>query len=197
MAIATQLTTGKVRFSYCHLFKPVKPKGSDTEKYSVTLLIPKKDTRTREKINAAIEAARALYAEKGGKGAERLKTTLRDGDGEKPDGGPYGPECKGCILLPSSSLRAPTLVYADKTPLTAPQELWSGCYGRAVLNFYAYEANGNRGITAGLNGVMKLHDGEPLTAGVVTDADWDSDYDDFDTASSDTYGRTNLEDMLN
>jgi hypothetical protein len=180
MAATTQITTGKVRFSYCHLFNPVKPKGSETEKYSATLLIPKKDKKTMGRISAAIEEVRRLYEENGGKNAKLLKTTLKDGDGERPDGTHYGPECKGCYLLPASAIKPPTIVYADKKPITNERDIWSGCYGRAVINFYSYDTNGNRGITASLNGVMKLHDGEPLVSGVVTDADWDVDYDDLE-----------------
>lgn len=77
-----------------------------------------------------------------------------------------------------SSKNRPVLVYKDKTPITDVQELYSGCYGRAILNFYVYDTNGNKGLTAGLNGVMKLSDGEPLSGGVVTDADWDDDWED-------------------
>jgi len=69
-------------------------------------------------------------------------------------------------------------MYADKTPITEPKELFSGCYGRAIINFYVYDTNGNKGISAGLNGLMKLYDGEPLGGGVVTDSDWDDDWED-------------------
>ena len=49
---ATQLTTGKVRFSYCNLFTPRANSEGGQEKYSVTLLIPKSDKRTLDKIKA-------------------------------------------------------------------------------------------------------------------------------------------------
>ena len=64
--------------------------------------------------------------------------------------------------------------------LAEPQNLilYSGCYGRAIINFYVYDTNGNKGISAGLNGVMKLHDGEPLSGGIVTESDWDDGWED-------------------
>jgi hypothetical protein len=180
MGSNTQLTTGKVHFSFCNLFTPKAPKGSEIEKYSVTLLIPKTDKATLNKINTAIEAAKTYYAEKTGKKSSAgLKSTLHDGDKERPAGGEFGPECKGQYVITVSSLNQPVIVDADKTPITDSKELYSGCYGRAVINFYVFDRSGNRGITAGLNGVMKLYDGEPLAGGVVTDADWDSDYDDW------------------
>lgn len=178
----TQITTGKVRFSYVNLFSPKLMPDGTTEKYSVTLLIPKTDQRTLKKIDQAIKAAEENFRAKnpGKKLPAKLPTTLHDGDGERPTGGEFSPECKGHMVISVSSRNRPVVVAADKSPITDPQEVYSGCYGRAVLNFYAYDTNGNKGISAGLNGVMKLEDGEPLAGGVVTDADWDDDDDDDD-----------------
>lgn len=85
------------------------------------------------------------------------------------------------MTVTAKANRKPVIVYADKTPMTEETELYSGCYGRAVINFFVYENMGRIGISAGLNGLMKLEDGEPLSGGVVTDSDWDDDYDDYDT----------------
>ena len=41
-------------------------------------------------------------------------------------------------------------------------EVYSGVYGRASINFYAFNSNGNKGIACGLNNLQKLRDGEPL-----------------------------------
>lgn len=182
MANTTQITTGKVRFSYCNLFTPRAVQEGAPEKYSVTLLIPKTDKATIAKIKAAIEASKAAYIARnsGKKLPTFLKTTLHDGDGERPSGGEFGEECKGCYVMTVSSKNPPVIVNADKTPLTDPQELYSGCYGRAIINFYVYDTQGNKGISAGLNGIMKLYDGEPLGGGVVTDSDWDDEWEDDD-----------------
>lgn len=182
MATSTQITTGKVRFSYCNLFTPKAAQGSDQEKYSVTLIIPKSDKATLAKIKGAMDAAKALYLQKnaGKKLPIDLKSTIHDGDVERPNGSDFGDECKGSYVMTVSSKNPPVLVNADKTPLTDQQELYSGCYGRAIINFYVYDTAGNKGISAGLNGIMKLYDGEPLTGGIVTDADWDDDWADDD-----------------
>lgn len=178
----TQITTGKVRFSYCNLWEPRVQGEDDTPKYSVSLLIPKSDKATIKKIKDAIEAAKASYLERnpGKKLPSDLKTTLHDGDGEKVNGGEYGPECKDHYVMNVSSKNKPVLVHADKTPITEATELYSGCYGRAIVNFYVYDSHGNKGVSAGLNGVMKLYDGEPLSGAVITDADWDDDWEDED-----------------
>ena len=116
-----------------------------------------------------------------------LKTTLHDGDGERPNGGEFGPECAGCYVITVSSKNKPVLVDKKKTPITDPQDLYSGCYGRAIINFFVYDTNGNKGISAGLNGVMKLHDGEPLSGGVVTDDDWDDGWEDPEAGGDSGY----------
>ncbi len=177
--MSTQITTGKVRLSFCHLFTPHAISDDEKEKYSVTLLIPKSDKQTKAKIDAAMAEARQKFIASGKKIADGCKTSLHDGDGVRPTSGEeFGPECKGHWVITVSSLRKPVLVYSDKTPLTAETELYSGCYARAIINFYAYDFRGSKGITAGLNGVMKLEDGEPLCGGVISDSDWDDDDDD-------------------
>lgn len=82
------------------------------------------------------------------------------------------------MTVTSAESRPPVVVYSDKTPITEPSEIYSGCYGKAVINLYVYDTAGKIGVTAGLNGVMKLSDGEPLAGGVITDKDWDEDEDD-------------------
>ena len=56
--MSTQITTGKVRFSYCNLFTPRAVQEGATPKYSVTLLIPKSDKATMQKIKAAMDEAK-------------------------------------------------------------------------------------------------------------------------------------------
>lgn len=158
-----KVVTGKVRFSYVNVFTPRAREEGQEPKYSITLLIPKTDKVTLNKINAAIEETRLASAEIfGGKVPANLKTTLHDGDGEMPNGGDYPPEAKGCYVLSASSRTKPGVVDRDLNPIIDQTEFYSGCFGRASINFYAYNAKGNRGIAAGLNNLQKLEDGEAL-----------------------------------
>ncbi len=52
----TKVITGTVRLSYANIWEPKSINGSD-EKYSVSLVIPKSDKATVDKIKAAIQAA--------------------------------------------------------------------------------------------------------------------------------------------
>lgn len=175
--MSTKVVTGKVRFSYANLFEPKAPLNGGEPKYSVTLLIPKSDTVTIEKIKAAIAEARENFCKRKGANALPLKpnTTVHDGDGQRDNGDDFGPECKGCYVITVSSKNPPVIVDAFRNPITNPSEVYSGCYGRASINFYGYNQAGKKGVSAGLLSVQKLSDGEPF--GTVGSADdFDDDY---------------------
>ena len=177
--MSTKVVTGKVRFSYAHVFEPQAPLNGGDPKYSVTLLIPKSDTATIEKIKAAIAEARENFCKRNGSNAlpQKPNHTLHDGDGQRDSGEDYGPECKGCYVITVSSKNKPVIVDAFRNPVTDPAEVYSGCYGRASINFYGYSQAGKKGVSAGLLSIQKLHDGEPF--GTVGSADdFDDDYND-------------------
>ena len=162
------ITTGKVRASYVHIFQPQMPKNGGDPKYSVTLLIPKTDIATINAIRAEIEKAKQEGVQKTFKGVmpPNCKDPLHDGDGLKQSGVPFGAECKGHMVLNASAKLQPAIVGVDMQPIINPADVYSGCYIRASLNFFAYDNSGNRGIGCGLNAIQKIEDGEPLTARV-------------------------------
>jgi hypothetical protein len=154
----TKVIIGKVRFSYANVWEPRSVNDSDP-KYSVSLIIPKSDKETLKKIKAAIETAKKEgLAKFGGKVPANLKTPLCDGDAERPDDEAYA---KSCFITASSYMR-PGIVDKNVEPILERSELYSGCYGRASIVFYAYNVDGNKGIAVGLQNLQKLEDGEPL-----------------------------------
>ena len=178
--MSTQITTGKVRFSYCNLFTPRAVQEGATPKYSVTLLIPKSDRATMQKIKAAMDEAKQKFmtSNSGKKLPTNLKSTLYDGDGERPNGGEFGEECKGCYVITVSSRQKPIVVDNMRNAITDPLEVYSGCYGRASINFFGYSSNGKKGISAGLLSIQKLHDGEALGGSRGSADDFDDGYRD-------------------
>jgi hypothetical protein len=167
----TKVITGDVRLSYVHLLSPYKREG-ETPKYSVTLLIPKKDTETIANIKAAQKAAAVLGKNSvfGGTIPKSLSTTLHDGDKEK-DTASY-PEYKDHMYMAVSSKIAPRVFTLDYTPIVDPQEIYSGCYARVSINFSAYNVSGNKGVSGYLNLVVKTADGDPLGGYVSAEADF-------------------------
>ena len=160
----TKVITGKVRFSYVNIFNPMKNADGTDGKYGLTLLIPKSDTDTLNKIKSAMAEAREVFCKKNGATAlpQKPNHTLHDGDGLKDSGEPYSEECKGCYVIAVQSNQKPVIVDNMRNPITDPAEVYSGCYGRAAINFYGYSRNGKKGISAGLQSIQKLHDGEAL-----------------------------------
>ncbi len=186
--MATKIVTGKVRFSFCNIFEPKAPQGGGDPKYSVTLLIPKTDKATLDKIKTAMAEARENFCNKNGANAIPVKFnhTLHDGDGTRDSGEPYGPECKGCCVITVSSKQKPVIVDAFRNEITDPTEVYSGCYGRASINFYGYNQAGKKGVSAGLLSIQKLSDGEPF--GTVGSADdFDDDYRDPEAGADDDF----------
>jgi hypothetical protein len=155
----TKVVTGKVRFSYVHVFEPFSMNADQEPKYSICLLIPKSDKETLRKIKAAVEAVKKTGTAKwGGKIPPNLKTPLRDGDVDRPDQEEYA----GMYFLNASTKQKPGVVDAQLNPILDPTEVYSGCYGRASINFFAYNTAGNKGIGCGLNHIQKLEDGDYL-----------------------------------
>ena len=158
------ITTGKVRASYVHIFQPRTPENGGEPKYSVTLLIPKTDTATINSIYAEIERAKQEGAQKAFNGSipPQCRTPIYDGDGYRPSGEAFGEECRGCMVITASAKQPPVIVGLDMQNILNPADVYSGCYIRANINFFAYNSNGNKGIGCGLNAVQKVGDGEPL-----------------------------------
>lgn len=168
---STKVVTGKVRFCYVNVFEPTTMNEGDTPKYNICVLIPKSDTATIDKINKAIEVAKeagkAKLADKNGRIPANLKLPLRDGDEERPD----DPAFEGHYFINANSMRQPSIVDRSLNPIMSRDEFYSGCYGRASINFYAFNVS-SKGIAAGLNNLQKLEDGEMLAGGSTVEEDF-------------------------
>jgi hypothetical protein len=162
------ITTGKVRATYVNVFTPRKANENAEPKYSVTLLIPKNDAATLNQIYAEIEKTKQENVQKVFSGAipPNLKTCLHDGDGYRPSGELFGRECAGCIVVTASAKQQPSIVDINLQPILDPNTVYSGCYVRASINFFAFNSNGNKGIGCGLNAIQKIEEGEPLVSRV-------------------------------
>ena len=161
--MATKVVTGLVRFSYVNIFRSRSFREGQDAKYSICLLIPKEDKATLKKIKAAIEEAMQEGASSmwGGKVPKNVKSPLRDGDDERAD---EAPEYEGMYFINANSSQKPGIVDKDLNEILDPDEVYSGCWGRASINFFPYDSNGNKGIGAGLNNIQKVKDGEHLGA---------------------------------
>ena len=181
----TRVTTKKVRFSYVHVFEPTAMTEFDAngkptvKKYSSAILIPKNDKVTVQAIQEAIQLALVEGKSKhfGGNIPTKWANPLRDGDEEKPDDEVYA----GHYFLNAKSIKRPVILGPDKELLVDKDDFYSGCYGRVVLNFYAYGFKvPSRGVAVGFESAMKLEDGDNLSGGGLSHAEILSEFDDDD-----------------
>lgn len=156
----TKVITGKnTRLSYFNGWEPKSINGGP-ERYSVSLLIPKDDKETITAIEKAIDVAIEEGIGKfGGKKPNKnaIKLPLRDGDIERDDDA-----YKGHYFINANSVSAPQIVDKAVKPILDRSEVYSGCYARVSITFYAFNSNGNKGIACGLGNIQKIKDGEPL-----------------------------------
>jgi len=176
---ATSVTTGKVRLSFVNIFEPrsMNQDGTGEKKYSVLVMIPKTDKVTIDKVTKAIEAAKqaAKDSKWGGKIPAVVKTTFKDADKDVNQSGEIysavNEEQKGHFIINVSSKNRPGIVDANMQEIIDPAKVYSGCYGKVNMNFFGYKhATGGVGISAGLQHVMFLEDGDPLSGRVSAEA---------------------------
>lgn len=162
--------TFECRMAYCHLEKPRAATEGGKAKYSITALIPK-DSPAVPGIKAAVAAAKTKKW--GAKPPAGLKPAVRDGDEKDPETDEFlrkGEEFRNHWYISCSSERqVPTVAGKNRIPAT-PDQMVSGYYAAASVNFYGYDVSGSKGVAAGLNAVWIIRKGEVLGSGDATAA---------------------------
>ena len=157
------------RISFANIWEPKSINGSE-EKYSVSCIVPKSDKKTLAKIEKAIDAAKEAGKSKkwGGKIPPNLKLPLRDGDIDRPDDEAYA----NAMFVNATSKDAPQIVDRKVDPILDPMECGSGDYCNVSVNFYGFNANGNRGVAAGLGNIQLIKHGERLAGKASASSDF-------------------------
>lgn len=174
------------RVSFENVHKPKAFKDGQEPKYSITMLFPKNYDLSELK-----RAAKNALLEKFGADQKRwpknLRTPFRNGDEESDQ-----PDYAGMIFVRASSKEKPPVVDQSMNPImpdeVGKQKFYSGCYARASLVAFAYDTNGNRGVSFGLLAVQKTKDGERLGGRRNLAEEFDAVADTSEDASS--YGDT-------
>lgn len=176
--MSTKVITGKVRFSYVNVFKSRAFQSGQDAKYSVCLLIPKDDKATVKKIRR-----RDRRGHPGGHrfqvGRQEARQPEAPAARRRRRAGRRGPEYEGMFFLNANSTQKPGIVDKDLNEILDPDEVYSGSWGRASINFYPFNTNGNKGVGVGLNNIQKLKDDERLGAARASaETDFGDGYED-------------------
>lgn len=181
----SQFITTPVRFSYLFARSPKTTKKG--ESYGAMLIIPKSDKalikQIKDALQTAFEEGRDTLKIKSSveKLPSNITTTFYDGDIERPD----DPACENAYYLNVSSNRKIDVVDKNRLPIDDPDEIYSGMYGRALIQFKAYN-NESKGITCYLNGIQKTKEGPRLDGTVDVTKAFDDGFED-DSAEDDDF----------
>ena len=155
-----KMTTGLVRFSFCHVLEP-KQNDAGEDEYTCMLLIPKTDKKTVAQVKKLVSTLKKDYW--GDKTPPKYRGPLRDGDEYvNEETGEQDENRFGHYYMNVKSKFKPDVVNKYKEKIDDEREFYSGCYGLACINFYVYDNKTNKGISTGLSSIMKIKDGEPL-----------------------------------
>src|SRR5690606_7525804 len=182
----TKVVTGPVRLSYVHLFEPFSSHEDQPERYSCVILVPKSDKKTIKAIRDAQQAALEAAAERVCKGRipKNRKDTIRDGDEGDSVDLDKNPEYAGPMFMTGSSKTKAGIVDRKVQPILDSTEIYSGVWARVSINAVAFNTQGNKGVSFGLNHVQKVRDGDYLGGRSKAEDDFepldDEDLDDED-----------------
>lgn len=170
-AKSIRVLTPPFRVAFANVFEPKVNTLNNKEEYSLVALFKK-----GENLEALKKAVDEMAVAKFGPAkAKQVRKPFRD-QGEKvretDDGKTYLPQGyeAGAILINLKSSRKPPVIGPDKNPIVDDVDFYSGCWARAAISVYAYDANGNRGVACGLEALQKVKDDTPFGGRVDPEA---------------------------
>lgn len=150
-----RVITPIARLSYPYLFAKSAGMNGAEGKYQCELIFPA-NTDMADLRAAANAAAKEKW---GDKPPKNLKSPFRKGDEDREDKDGY----EGAVFIGARSKDKPGVVVGpDRLPCADPSEVYGGCFVKASVTAFAYDTNGNKGVSFALNNVWKIRDGEPF-----------------------------------
>jgi len=181
----TTFMTPNFRVSFPHVLKTTLGyKNQQDPHYSMDMLFDmekiKADPKQKELwkgMKAAMQAA--LVKKFGDKIPEDYYSPLRKGtEKSKKDKPGYG---EGIVFAKAKDKTRPGLVDQNKQDIISAEDFYPGCYARATISAWAYDAK-DGGVSFNLHNIQKIADGEPFGAGRSST---DDDFEALDTGGSD------------
>ena len=152
---STTVRTGKGRVNYPYLAQPHAYNAKDREVYSMTFLFDKNDQHSKDILDKAIKNAVDKGIERYGPQFTNIRNPINDGDDKGDES--YHDQW----YINAKNPRRPA-IYDENREEMDPEDIYSGCYVRCVMEFYPYSFTGNNGIAASLRSVQFLEDGNLL-----------------------------------
>lgn len=142
------------RVSFPHVFKPYSMQDGQEPAYSIEMMFPE-GTDLTEMKKLATEVKRAKW---GDNAPEGLRNPFKDGNLKKLE------SYKGMTIVSARTKQRPGLIDENYNEIIDQAKFYAGCWAKATLTCYAYEARNkqgvilNRGVAFGLQNIMKVKD---------------------------------------
>lgn len=186
--------TPPCRLSFAQSLFKARAQEGGKPKYGCTLIFPKEARAALEKHVA--EVIKAQWGEKGIEKARNgmIKSPFLAGDGKEARNKTTGELHPGMgpdvffIRVQANEDRPPVVRYKDPNIPATQEEVYSGCYGFAVINAFAWNnpQNGD-GVSFGIQYFQKTKDGERIGgSGQVDPEKWHEKIEDQGDAPQET-----------
>lgn len=161
--MSVKVVTGKARLNHVHVFEKFGM-GNNAPAFSTMVMVPKSDTATMDAIREAEAKAAEEGKDKfGGKVPSKLASIWKDGDEESDEYPEQAGHWFAWVTKKGNGKDiAPPVLDTDGTEMLSPADIYSGCYAQVSMEAFAYNTNGNKGVTFGLRAIKKVADGERL-----------------------------------
>lgn len=160
-----KILTPLFRVSFPTVNEPKSLNGGPL-KYSLVMLFPK-GTDLSKLETAVLAAIHGKWGTDKTKWPE-LRSPFRKGTEKQYDG--YDDDL---VFISASSKNKPGLVDNRKQRIIDPGEFYGGCWAHATVNAFAYDKMGNKGVSFGLQNIIKMKDGDHFGGKVKAEDDFD------------------------
>ena len=178
------------------LFVP-QVRENGTRQYGCTLLFPK-STKLTELKNSSAQVATLTWGPEAVTFLQNgvLHSPFLDGDGPQGLSKKTGKRHPGFadhifIRVISGEDYAPQIFDRSMQAISAPRDLYSGCYGYAVVNAFSWESQTGRGVSFSVSMVQFVQAGERLGGGAPDPAAFFTPLDD-ESVTRDSSGAASL-----
>lgn len=194
-----RLTTATGIACFEHVWEPHAMEEGKDKKYSIVLCWTPESVKTTENPKGdmklalkelkakCIAAATEKFTDKVWRGLHekgKFRFPWRDGDEYEQYDEPFTKP--NAIFAQFQSNSPPGVVDRRAKPITDRSELYSGCLVRVTYACWAYDSNGNKGVTLLLNNVQKVKDGTRLSGKPSAEDDFEGiEGDDDDDGTED------------
>jgi hypothetical protein len=176
----TKLITPVATLSYPHLDKPQEPQGGvGKAKYSAALVF-KPGENLAEMVAAAITVAQAKWP---GKDIPAMFANNALRSPFRKDGAEKG-YADGSVFINVRSEQPPQIVSTYPGPDGKPmliegddivKQMYAGAQVRASVTAFAYDSNGNKGVSFALGNIQKVGDGPRIDGRKAATDEFDAD----------------------